>query len=76
MASQNAVLKSGSKSKLIQVSTSAQTQQFSSMELLLDSYMPEMALSGKFRNVTARCGGQILIIVTKSSRLVIDRIED
>ena len=29
-----------------------------------------------FRNVTARCGGQILIIVTKSSRLVIDRIED
>ena len=52
MASCNAVLKSESKSKLRQVSNSAQTQHFSSLELLLDSYMPEMALSSK-------CSGQI-----------------
>jgi len=50
MASCNAVLKSESKSELRQVSNSAQTQHFSSLELLLDSYMPEMALSSKLRN--------------------------
>src|SRR6202167_4485397 len=49
MASHNAVLKLESKSKLRQVSNSAQTQHFSSLELLLDSYMPEMALSSKYR---------------------------
>src|ERR1700691_2810510 len=50
MASCNAVLKSESESKseLRQVSNSAQTQHFSSLKLLLDSYMPEMALSSKF----------------------------
>jgi hypothetical protein len=47
MASCNAVLKSESKSKLRQAN-SAQTQHFSSLELLLDSYMPEMALSSKY----------------------------
>ena len=47
MASHNAVLKSESKSKLRQAN-SAQTQHFSSLELLLDSYMPEMALSSKY----------------------------
>jgi hypothetical protein len=47
MASHNALLKSESKPKLIQVSTSTQTQHFSSLELLLDSYMPEIALSSK-----------------------------
>ena len=47
MASCNAVLKSESKSELRQVSNSAQAQHFSSLELLLDSYMPEMALSSK-----------------------------
>ena len=50
MASCNTVLKSESKSKSIPVSTSAQTQHFSSLELLLDSYMPEMALFSKWQN--------------------------
>ena len=50
MASRNAVLKLESKLKLRQVSNSAQTQHFSSLELLLDSYMPEMALSSKSPN--------------------------
>ena len=49
MASCKPVLKSGLKSKLRQVSNSAQTQHFSSLELLLDSYMPEMALSSKLK---------------------------
>ena len=48
MVSCNAVLKSESKSELRQVSNSAQAQHFSSLELLLDLYMPEMALSSKF----------------------------
>src|SRR6202167_1542272 len=47
MASCNAVLKSESKSELRQVSNSTQAQHFSSLELLMDSYMPEMALSSK-----------------------------
>ena len=52
MASCNAVLKSESKSELRQVSNSAQTQHFSSPELLLDLYMPEMALFSKSTIIT------------------------
>ena len=55
MASCNAVLKSESKYELRQVSNSAQTQHFSSLELLLDSYMPEMALSSKHLPIQRTC---------------------
>ena len=53
MASCNAVLKSESKSELRQVSNCAQTQHFLCLELLLDSYMPEMALSSKWTRYKA-----------------------
>jgi hypothetical protein len=68
MASHNAVLKSESKSKLRQVSNSAQTQHFSSLELLLDSYMPEIALSSKSADARQMindrvCGGGTYSII-------------
>ena len=65
MASCNAVLKSESKYELRQVSNSAQTQHFSSLELLLDSYMPEMALSSKSQK--RHRGGSLLPVQLRTN---------